>query len=376
MYVERLRIIDFRNYRETDVEFSSHFNLILGQNAQGKTNLLEALYLICLGRSFRSAKNQDLVRFGSGSLLIEGSLILDNQIGRTAILRYTRDGRKEISLDRKKIQRHSKIFGQFPIVVMAPDEFKITSGGPAERRRFVDILLSQISVTYLSNLQDYSRILRQRNRILQNARSGFHIDPSAIAPWTENLVKIGSQITRDRYLFIHDFSNVLAKIYRQYTETSDDLSVRLKSRLPDADMEQIEGEFVRLLDERFHREKKRGATLVGPHREDLDFSINGVDLRSFGSRGEHKSALISLKLAEFRYLEQKKEEKPVLLLDDCYSELDNSRERKVLNSLGGLGQIFVTTPRREMAEFHDQFLSGHEESFSFEVNQGQVVRCR
>jgi DNA replication and repair protein RecF len=376
MHVERLRISNFRNYQEAELEFSSHFNLIFGQNAQGKTNLLEALYLICLGRSFRSARNQDLVRFDCASLLIEGSLILDNQISRRAVVRYTRDGKKEISIDRKKIQRHSKIFGQFPIVVMAPDEFKITSGGPAERRKFVDILLSQISVTYLSNLQDYTRVLKQRNRILQNAKSGSRLDPSALAPWTENLIKIGSKIVYDRYRFIRDFSRVLTVTYNRYSETRDELTVELKSRLPEAETDRIEATFSRLLNERSSSEKVRGMTLVGPHRDDLDFSINGADLRSFGSRGEHKSALISLKLAEFKYLELKKEEKPVLLLDDCYSELDNSREQSVLNSLGGLGQIFVTTPRKEVAEYHEEFLSEHQEVFSYEVTQGQVQRCR
>jgi DNA replication and repair protein RecF len=376
MHVERLRISNFRNYQEAELEFSSHFNLIFGQNAQGKTNLLEALYLICLGRSFRSARNQDLVRFDCASLLIEGSLILDNQISRRAVVRYTRDGKKEISIDRKKIQRHSKIFGQFPIVVMAPDEFKITSGGPAERRKFVDILLSQISVTYLSNLQDYTRVLKQRNRILQNAKSGSRLDLSALAPWTENLIKIGSKIVYDRYRFIRDFSRVLTVTYNRYSETRDELTVELKSRLPEAETDRIEATFSRLLNERSSSEKVRGMTLVGPHRDDLDFSINGADLRSFGSRGEHKSALISLKLAEFKYLELKKEEKPVLLLDDCYSELDNSREQSVLNSLGGLGQIFVTTPRKEVAEYHEEFLSEHQEVFSYEVTQGQVQRCR
>lgn len=376
MYVERLRLNNFRNYRETELEFSSHFNLILGQNAQGKTNLLEALYLICLGRSFRSARNQDLVRFDCASLLIEGSLILDNQISRAVVVRYTRDGKKEISIDRKKIQRHSKIFGQFPIVVMAPDEFKITSGGPAERRKFVDILLSQISVAYLSNLQDYIRVLKQRNRILQNTKSGSRLDPSALAPWTENLIRIGSKIVYDRYHFVEDFSKVLTGIYRRYVATSDDLTVTLKSRLPDSETGDIEATFERLLAERFSTEKARGITLVGPHRDDLEFLINGIELRSFGSRGEHKSALISLKLAEFKYLEQRKEEKPVLLLDDCYSELDNDRERRVLNSLGGLGQIFVTTPRKEVAEYHDEFFSEPDEVFSYEVTEGQVHRCR
>jgi DNA replication and repair protein RecF len=259
---------------------------------------------------------------------------------------------------------------------MAPDEFKITSGGPAERRKFVDILLSQISVTYLSNLQDYTRVLKQRNRILQNAKSGSRLDLSALAPWTENLIKIGSKIVYDRYRFIRDFSRVLTVTYNRYSETRDELTVELKSRLPEAETDRIEATFSRLLNERSSSEKVRGMTLVGPHRDDLDFSINGADLRSFGSRGEHKSALISLKLAEFKYLELKKEEKPVLLLDDCYSELDNSREQSVLNSLGGLGQIFVTTPRKEVAEYHEEFLSEHQEVFSYEVTQGQVQRCR
>ncbi len=177
MHLEKLSIVSFRNYTEAEATFSSDLNLIYGLNAQGKTNFLEAIYLICLGRSFRVAKNQELVKKDSSFFIIEGTLTLDNQIKKKAVLRYIKDGKKEISIDRKKLTKHSKIFGQFPIVVMAPDEFKITSGGPSERRRFIDIFLSQVSLSYLTNLQEYNRILnrggrhreiRQRNRHMKS----------------------------------------------------------------------------------------------------------------------------------------------------------------------------------------------------------------
>ncbi len=350
MHLEKILMVSFRNFSAAEATFSSDLNLIYGLNAQGKTNFLEAIYLICLGRSFRVAKNQEMVKKDESFFTIDGNLTLDNQIKKRTVLRYIRDGKKEISIDRKKLTKHSKIFGQFPIVVMAPDEFKITSGGPSERRRFIDIFLSQVSLSYLTNLQEYNRILKQRNRVLQQIRDGQAVSETSIEPWTQRLVEVGCEIINARNIFILEFSETLQAIYKKYTESLDILKIFIEStvtlRHKICEKEDFYGAFKSVK----NKEKVLGTTLVGPHRDDLVFKINGMDLRKYGSRGEHKSVLVALKIAEFRYLKLKQDETPIMLLDDCYSELDNLREEKVFKSLKDLGQIFMTSPRESILD--------------------------
>ncbi len=372
MHLEKLSLVNFRNYTETEAAFSPDLNLIYGLNAQGKTNFLEAIYLVCLGRSFRVAKNQELVKKDSSFFTIEGSLTLDNQIEKKAVLRYIKDGKKEISIDRKKLTKHSKIFGQFPIVVMAPDELKITSGAPSERRRFIDIFLSQVSLSYLINLQEYNRIIKQRNRILQQIRDGQGVSEMSMQPWTQRVVEVGCEIINSRNKFIHEFSEKLQSIYKKYTESQDTLRIFIESTVT-IQREICETEdFYNALGSVKKKERILGTTLVGPHRDDLIFQINGMDLRKYGSRGEHKSVLVALKIAEFRYLKIKQDETPIMLLDDCYSELDNLREEKVFNSLNDLGQIFMTSPKESILENQ----RGQSEKFSnvskFYIESGNI----
>jgi len=350
MHLEKLSLVNFRNYTETEAAFSPDLNLIYGLNAQGKTNFLEAIYLVCLGRSFRVAKNQELVKKDSSFFTIEGGLTLDNQIKKKAVLRYIKDGKKEISIDRKKLTKHSKIFGQFPIVVMAPDEFKITSGGPSERRRFIDISLSQVSLSYLTNLQEYTRILKQRNSVLQQIRDEQGVSETSIEPWTQRLVEVGCEIINARNKFILEFSEVLQAIYKKYTDSRDKLKILIESTVTIQKEICAMEDFYNALGSVKKKERILGMTLVGPHRDDLIFQINQMDLRKYGSRGEHKSVLVALKIAEFRYLKTNLDETPIMLLDDCYSELDNLREEKVFNSLNELGQIFMTSPKESILD--------------------------
>lgn len=348
MYLESLSLTHFRNYDSASIRFSDNINLVHGLNAQGKTNLLEAIYLICLGRSFRTATNQDLLKNDADFFTVKGAIRLGNGIRKAVILHYIKDGKKEISVDGKRLQSHARLFGQFPIVVMSPDDYRITSGSPSERRKFLDILLSQVNISYLTSLQDYTRILKQRNRILQGTREGLPIDRTAMAAWTEGLIRFGSRIIEERKQMLKRFLVMTQEIYSRYTESDDELNLGIDSTI---DLQQggaTEEKFEQALSYYERRESALGVTLVGPHRDDLVISINGKDLKKYGSRGEHKSALISLKIAEFDFLKQRINETPVFLLDDYYSELDDEREERVFFSLQDLGQTFLTTPKERV----------------------------
>ncbi|MFQ5560677.1 MAG: DNA replication/repair protein RecF [Nitrospinota bacterium] len=331
--------------RQAEICFSNQVNLVYGLNAQGKTNLLEAIYLVCLGRSFRGSKNQDLLRKKAPFFTIQGKIKLDNDLKKSVVVHYARDGKKEISINSKRLQSHSSIFGEFPIVVMSPDDYRITTGGPSERRRFFDILLSQVSISYLTNLQEYHRILKQRNKILQQIKEGGGINRSAVEPWTEGLVRVGSKIITERMEFLEEFVRVLKPIYREYTISKDEIEILIESTVDFDEKDGVESRFEAVIQEVNEKERILGISLVGPHRDDFTITINGNYLRSYGSRGEHKSVLISLKIAEFNYLRFKRQERAVFLLDDYYSELDDFREKRVFLSLQDLGQIFLTSPK-------------------------------
>ncbi|MFQ5823348.1 MAG: DNA replication/repair protein RecF [bacterium] len=373
MFFENLNILNFRNFVKAKASFSQKTNLIYGLNAQGKTNLLEAIYLLCLGRSFRTSSSQELIKNEASFFTIEGNIILDSGINKTVFLKCVNDRKKEIGIDHKRLKRHSEIFGKFPIVVMSPEDYKITLGGPLERRRFVDIFLSQVSVKYITHLQEYFRILKQRNKILQNIREGVPVNEAYLEPWTQSLVNFGSKIINERQKFINDFSTIISPIYRQVTESKDELEVSIESSITKNKNKPTEDNFLDALANVKNKERILGITLVGPHRDDMVFKINGLDIRKYGSRGEHKSVLITTKIAEFNFINQKKEETPIFLLDDYYSELDNLREEKIFNLLQGLGQTFLTSPKESV--FNRTFqapVNKKEEVSFFYVENGQI----
>jgi DNA replication and repair protein RecF len=344
MRLEKLTIVNFRNYDRVEVKFTAPISLIFGLNAQGKTNLIESIYLLCLGRSFRTSVSEEFLKSGSGRLTLEGEFELDNKIKKAVVVQYIKGGKKEISINHKRLKSHAEIFGHFPVVVMSPEDYRISTGGPQERRRFIDILLSQLSMSYLANLQEYHRVLKQRNKILQAIKTGAHYEESAVEPWTEKLIELGCQITHDRKRGVEALGQELAVIYRAVTDSKECLSVDLESSII-YDSTALADNFCAALNRLKSKERLLGMTLAGPHRDDLVFRNNGLDVRRFGSRGEHKSLLIALKLAEFKFLKQKTAETPVFLLDDYYSELDDWREEHVFSMLCGLGQIFLTSPK-------------------------------
>ncbi|NIR48517.1 DNA replication/repair protein RecF, partial [candidate division KSB1 bacterium] len=278
----------------------------------------------------------------------------------------------------KRLQSHSKIFGEFPIVVMSPEDYKITTGGPSERRRFIDVLLSQVSISYLTNLQEYYRILKQRNKILQNMKEGVRVNDTALIPWTENLINCGSKIVRDRHKFAKNFLTYFAPIYKEYSESDDEIDMSLDSIIAANEVgENIEEERFKSELEKYRlKEKRLGMSLIGPHRDDISFTINGKDIRTYGSRGEHKSVLISLKIAEFNFLREAKEEAPIFLLDDYYSELDDLREERVFLSLEELGQVFLTSPKKQVLTEHSKYFDRFGDIRQFQIEGGEIELFR
>lgn len=351
MFLSSLELTDFRNYEQLVFGCSSQKNIFYGENAQGKTNILEAIFLLCFSRSFKSFTESEIVSFNKSQTSIVGHFENDVKIKRDVALHYIKGEGKKIFVDGKKINRYSELIGQFPIVLLAPEDFKITIGNPAERRKFADTLLSQISNTYLKTLQQYVRVLKQRNKLLSKAAVDGYLDEAFLVPWDENLVKFGSAIIKFRHIFVSEFSPLLSKIYMDLNLSNESVTFSYKPSFKFNEIEEIEVFFAAELKQKRRLERLRGMTVCGPHRDDFSFKINNKELRRFGSRGQHKTALVALKMTEYYYLKRKIEETPIALFDDLFSDLDPGREERIIEKIQDLGQIFITTTRPVSSQF-------------------------
>lgn len=352
MRVTQLRLKHFRNHTGTVLTFGEGINAFLGSNGQGKTNVLEALSYLSLTKSFYASGDGTVLQIGSEMFEVEGTIVTDNEVEHTVRVTYNREGEKTFTINSVKPETHASVIGRFPIVILSPENNAITFGGPAERRKFVDLLLSQISRAYLEDLLEYRRALKQRNRLLLDARYSQTYIPEIIEPWTAAVVEHGARIIRQRQAFVREFRSELQKIYRelvarpgrgQESENPDMAYSSVAGVEQAVTLDDIKGLMSDELQQRNPEERRRGTTLVGPHRDDVHLTINGISMRQFASQGQHKTMLIALKIAEFHYLKERRREIPVVLLDDVFSELDEHRSRLLLTATSNLGQTFITT---------------------------------
>jgi DNA replication and repair protein RecF len=353
------------------MELGPGVNVLLGKNAQGKTNVLEAISCLSLTKSFYAATDATLVQLGEKGFEIEGRLCNDTGIELSVNLTYgSESAEKEFMINGVKVERLTHVVGMFPVVILSPENSAITFGGPADRRRFLDLLLSQLSRSYFDHLLEYRHILRQRNRILAESKQRGNIRGDVLEPWNQGLAEYGARIVHKRAHFVEEFGEYVLRSYSDLVEGKEVPLVRYTTEpeiASDESIEQIAGNILDRLRARESEECRRGVSLVGPHRDDLVFYLNGIELQKYASQGQHKTFLIALKIAEFFYLKEKKDEKPILLLDDVLGELDGSRSRRLLSHIAELGQTIITTT--DESPFDDVIQWGHEHR-KFYVEQG------
>ncbi len=341
MILVSLKLWQFRNYVDREFEFSEDVNVIYGYNGQGKTNLLEAISYLCVTKSFRTNSDAEAIPFHSNFFKISGRFHFDQGIRKEVVVRFVQGEGKRIFLDGSRVTSAADLVGIFPVVILTPEHEAITYGGPAERRRFLDFILSQTDKFYLNAVQKYRRVLRQRNKILaeaQERRFGFQ---ERIAPWNRELFELGNQITEKRQKFLAEFQRVFRPIFQELTLKQEDITITYAPSFAPKFREW--GRFESELEKIQNIEILRGTTLLGPHRDEITFLNNGWDLRKFGSRGQHRTAVIALKIAEFFYVYKTRDERPIFLLDDVYTEIDKVREKNLTDYFTQLGQIFLTT---------------------------------
>ena len=340
MILRELKLENFRMFSQTTINFSDSINIITGMNGQGKTSILESLYYSALTRSFRTNNDQQTIQYDKEYFNI--CTLYKKDTGDTSTVRvfYAPDKGKHIFFDEKQITRYSEYIGTVPCVLLTLNDLKLTLGSPVERRRFIDILLSQISPVYLDHLKKYRRTLMQRNALLsqiekRNLRKELEI-------WDDKLVEHGSAIIKKRKELADFLNENLHRQYNKFIKEPEVINVRYICRI-DVNEENIMNQFYDQLRNIRDLEKFRATTLIGPHRDDLAFFKGGKSFKDYGSQGENKTLVMALKLSEWEYHTISREIKPILLLDDIFSELDHYRIKALVNVLDGIGQSFITT---------------------------------
>jgi DNA replication and repair protein RecF len=359
MYIQRLFINDYRNIENVVIDPDPEFNVLWGNNAQGKTNFLEGIYLLGNLRSFRSARNEELIRHHkSGSRLI-GNLICQG-IQRRIELTINTAG-KSAKVDGKEIKKTSLFMGYLRPVLFSPEEVGLIKGYPSGRRSLLDRAVYQADPSFLERAQQYERILRQRNQLLREGK-----DETEIAPWTEHLINAGARIRFDRQCFLGRLLPLLRETYRNITDGHEEADLFYSTSADDE--EELRRFLRRELAKQRQRERDIGQTLAGPHRDDPLFMVEGRPLRVFGSQGQHRSYMLAFKTAQIMDLEKQIGESPVLLLDDMTGELDRQRQEFFFRFLlERRGKVFFTN-----TDIMALQKEGFQHARFFRVSQGTI----
>jgi len=334
MIIKRLELKNFRNHASSVLEFSPEVNMLVGNNAQGKTNVLEAIYLSCVGRGWRTNKDRELIKFDAQVASVKADVKKEYGGVEVEILLSTA-GKKQITINKIPVKKMGELMGQINCVFFSPDELRLVKEAPADRRRFMDIDISQIDKSYFYSLLRYNKILSQRNALLKSRDEDIVV---GLNIWDEQLAKEGEKIISRRKEFIEELKMEVGKVHEGLTDSKERIEIEYESN---GDIN--DGGLLEALRGAREKDMRLKTTTVGPHRDDISILINGKDVRRFGSQGQQRTVALSLKLAELEIFRTKTGEYPVLLLDDVFSELDQLRKSNLLEMVRKVQTIITCT---------------------------------
>lgn len=334
MFIESLELQNFRNYETLSMKFDRGTNILFGDNAQGKTNILEAVYLGGTTKSHRGSKDREMIRFDQDEAHIR------MQVKREAVscridMHLKKNKSKGIAINGVPIRKASELFGAVNMVFFSPEDLQIIKEGPGERRRFVDLELCQLSKVYLNQLTNYNKILNQRNKLLKDLAFMPDLMPT-LEVWDEQLLNYGSQLIAAREEFVEQLNEISVDIHANLTGEKEHLELVYEPNVSKKN-------FSQMLRKNRDKDIRFKLSSVGPHRDDLCVKINGIDIRKFGSQGQQRTAALSLKLSEIYLVKRLIHDTPVLLLDDVLSELDGSRQNYLLQSIRDIQTLITCT---------------------------------
>ena len=338
MIIKSIELADYRNYDSLTMEFCEGTNILYGDNAQGKTNILEAIYVASTTKSHKGSKDKDIVNFDKEEAHIR--TYIEKEGVNTRIDMHLRKSKsKGIAIDGQKIKKAADLLGLCNVVFFSPEDLGIIKNGPSERRRFVDMELCQLDNFYLYNLNNYNKIINQRNKLLKD----MYMNPQlkeTLNIWDMQLVSYGSKIIERLKLFVEQLNEIIYDIHKKLSGGKEELTIKYE---PDVDINEFEQKLKYSQD----RDIKTKMTSVGPHRDDFCFLVGDTDIRKFGSQGQQRTAALSLKLSEIELVKKITKDTPILLLDDVLSELDSNRQNYLLNSIGDIQTIITCTGLEE-----------------------------
>ena len=359
MFVKSLKLKNFRNYDLLELEFDSETNIFYGDNAQGKTNILESIYLTGTTKSHRGTKDRDLIKFGEEEAHIE-TVVEKQGVPFKIDIHLKKNSPKGIAINKIPIKRASELFGIINIVFFSPEDLNIIKNGPSERRRFIDIELAQLDKVYLNDLSNYNRIVNQRNKLLKDISERKDL-LETLDIWDMQLVQYGNRVIERRKRFIEQMNEIIEKVHGKLTGGKENLKLVYE---PGTGIYDLETALFKNRD----RDIRMKSTSVGPHRDDICFMSNEIDIRKFGSQGQQRTAALSLKLSEIELVKKVIHDTPILLLDDVLSELDKHRQNYLLDSIRDIQTLITCTGL-------DDFVNHRFEiNKILHVEQGHVVK--
>ena len=334
MIIKSIELKNFRNYEQLQIDFDQATNILFGDNAQGKTNILESAYVSATTKSHKGSRDKEMIRFGEEESHIRTVVCKRDQDFQIDI-HLKKNRAKGIAINQVPIKKASDLFGILNIVFFSPEDLNIIKDGPTERRRFLDLELCQLDKIYLSDLTAYNKVLKQRNSLLKDMI--YHPDLKDTLPiWDEQLVEYGKRIIRRRQSFIEELYEIVQEIHGNLSGKRELLTLKYE---PNVESIFFQDELFRASE----RDRKLCQTSVGPHRDDISFMLGDIDIRKFGSQGQQRTAALSLKLSEIELVKKSIGDTPVLLLDDVLSELDSNRQNYLLNSIHDIQTIITCT---------------------------------
>jgi len=365
MYLKKLSVLNFKNYPETELQFSSHINCITGNNGEGKTNVLDAIHYLSFCKSFFNPIDSQNILHEAPFFLIQGSYNVNDK-EEEIYCGLKRNQKKQFKRNKKEYQRLADHIGLFPLVMISPADSELITEGSESRRRFIDSVIAQFDREYLESLISYNKVLSHRNALLKQFGDNRRFDKDSLEIWDFQLIEFGKKGHEARKKFINSFIPIFQRYYELISGAREVVGIQYVSHLNDAAFEDV-------LEKALPRDRAIEYTTVGIHKDDLEFTINGYPLKKYASQGQQKSFLIALKLAQFDFMKSIKKITPILLLDDIYDKLDDLRVKQLMELVrsDNFGQLFITDTH--LTRLSDLFNTSGADFKVFKINNGNAI---
>jgi DNA replication and repair protein RecF len=363
MFIKDIELKNFRNYEDFSIDFDKNVNLVIGKNAQGKTNLIEAIYITSIGRSFRTSHDGELIRFGEDSAFIRVNA--EKEVTDTRVeITINSNSKKFIKKDGTNVRRTSQLLDNIIIVIFSPEDLKIVKDEPEKRRKFIDRELAQIKPAYYDCLSNYKKTLLQRNSYLKEDSIKINI----LEIWDEQLIKYGSRLMKMRKEFIDEINIFSGRIHDSITNGREKLRVEYDPNINfEKDIDKQNAAFAEAVEKSHDTDMRLRTTTKGPHKDDMQFFVNDINARNFGSQGQQRTCALSLKLAELDFIKEETGESGILLLDDVMSELDEERREYLIRALSG-NQLFITA-----TDIDEGLIESYPQAKIIKIEKGKTI---